>query len=56
MTNAHAQYMVSAHTQFRDERSQAPRERKLSIAEMANAHAKFMDDVEQRVNKSLLRG
>ena len=28
----------------------------LSIAEMANVHAKFMDDVEKRVNKSLLQG
>ena len=35
---------------------QLPQGENPSIAEMANAHAIFMDDAEHRVNKSLLRG
>ena len=33
-----------------------PQGQNLSIAEMVNAHAKFMDDAKKKVNKSLLQG
>ena len=35
---------------------QLPQGQNLSIAEMVNGHAKFMDDAKKRVNKSLLQG
>ena len=35
---------------------QLPQGQNLSIAEMVNAHAKFMDDAKHKVNKSLLQG
>ena len=36
--------------------SQLPQGQNPSIVEMVNAYAQFMDDAEQKVNKSLLQG
>ena len=47
--------MANACTKFNDERNQDPPQGKnLSIAEMASAYTKFMDDAEQKANKLLL--
>ena len=35
---------------------QLPQEQNLSIVEMVNAHAKFMDDAKKKVSKSLVQG
>ena len=46
--------MVSAHGQFINEASQVQQGKKLSIAEMASAYTRFMDDSIKKPNKLLL--
>ena len=46
--------MANAYNQFMDEISQAPQEENLSIAKMASAYTRFIDDAKKKANKLCL--